>query len=166
VADGFGGSVGRPLLLVDVDGVLNPYGGPCPEGFDEHSLFPDDEPVRVRPAHGRWLHELATRYDLAWGSAWTAPDRALLAGVLDLPDFVGAVELPSGRFDPALKVPAVDRVAGERPTAWVDDLLGPEAYRWAADRPAPTLLVPVDPATGLHRDHVDQLLAWVAALDG
>ena len=167
VADRFGGSVGRPLLFVDIDGVLNPYGGPCPEHFDEHWLFPDDdEPVRVCLSHGVWLHELAARYDLAWGSAWTAPDRALLAGVLDLPDFVGAVELPSGRFDPALKVPAVDRVAGTRPTGWIDDLLGAEAHRWAAERPAPTLLVPVDPATGLDRDHVDQLLGWADQLDG
>lgn len=28
----------QPLLFVDVDDVLNPYDGPCPEGFVEHEL--------------------------------------------------------------------------------------------------------------------------------
>jgi hypothetical protein len=152
--------VDRPLLFVDVDGVLNPHGGPCPAGFVEHALFPDEEPVRVCVEHGRWLHELASRYDLAWGTAWTAADRALLVDLLALPPFVAAVELPTGRFDPARKVPAVDRVAGDRPLAWIDDMLTPEAERWARSRPSPTLLVPIDPVTGLTREHVEQLLAW------
>jgi len=40
--------VRRPLRFVDIDGVLNPYGGACPDGFVERDLFPDDdEPVRV-----------------------------------------------------------------------------------------------------------------------
>ena len=31
----------RPALLLDVDGVLNPYGTvTCPEGFTEYDLFP------------------------------------------------------------------------------------------------------------------------------
>lgn len=43
----------RPLLLLDIDGVLNPYGTPNPPvGFTEHHLFAGEEPVRVDPAHG------------------------------------------------------------------------------------------------------------------
>jgi hypothetical protein len=151
----------RPLLFVDIDGVLNPYGGPCPDGYAEHWLFPqDDEPVRVCPDHAAWLHELAKSFELMWGSSWTVEDRALLATVLPLPPFAGAVELPRGQFDPALKVPAIERAARGRPLAWLDDLLTPEAWAWAEARPAPTLLIPVDPALGLTRQHVDRLLAW------
>jgi hypothetical protein len=149
----------RPLLFVDIDGVLNPYDGPCPEGFVEHDLF-GDEPVRVCAEHGRWLRELAERYDLAWGSSWSEADRAVLGRVLELPAFVGAVVLPSGEFDPALKVPAIELFAAGRALAWIDDLFGPSAWDWAAARGTPTLLIPIDPAAGLTRPSVDQLLAW------
>lgn len=153
--------VERPLLFVDIDGVLNPYDGECPDGFREHWLFPDDEePVRVCQLHSGWLHELAERYDLAWGSSWTAANRETLGTVLDLPPFVAAVSLPTGQFDPALKVPAVDLVAADRPLAWIDDLLTDDADQWARARSTPTLLVPINPATGLQREHVDVLLDW------
>jgi hypothetical protein len=149
------------VLFVDIDGVLNPYAGACPPGFVEHWLFPeDDEPVRVCSAHGAWLHELAALYDLEWGSSWSVADRTTLGRVLDLPVFTGAVELPSGQFDPELKVPAVHDRAGDRACAWIDDLLGPGAFAWAASRVAPTLLIPADPAVGMTRTHVDELLAW------
>lgn len=155
----------RPLLFVDIDGVLNPYDGPCPDGFREHQLFPDEQPVRVAEAHGRWLHELSDRFDMVWGSSWIEADRALLATVLDLPAFVGAVDLSTGQFDPALKVPAVDQLAGDRPLAWIDDLLKPNAWEWARQRSVPTLLVPIDPSIGLTRAHVDHLLAWATSPD-
>jgi hypothetical protein len=150
----------RPLLIVDIDGVLNPYAGPCPEGCTEQPLFGDDEIVRTCVRHAVWLRELATTYDLAWGTSWSAGERALLATVLDLPPFTGAVEMPPTPFDPALKVTAIERFASGRPLAWVDDLLGPAAWAWAQSRPAPTLLIPVDPATGLAETHVRQLWAW------
>jgi hypothetical protein len=51
--------VPRPALLLDVDGVLNPYGAvTCPEGFTEHDLFPGEEPVRLCRAHGEWISKL------------------------------------------------------------------------------------------------------------
>ena len=57
-------------------------------------------------------------------------------------------------------MPAIDALAGDRPAAWIDDMLGPVAYDWAARRPAPTLLLPADPAIGLTRELVDHALAW------
>jgi hypothetical protein len=68
-------------------------------------------------------------------------------------------------FEPREKVPAIEAYVaemGERPVAWVDDALVPEAYAWAARRTAPTLLVGTDPSRGLDHAHVERLLHWRA----
>src|SRR5215813_8443794 len=58
------GQMPRPALLLDVDGVLNPYGTvQCPVGFTEYSLFPGEEPVRLCLAHGEWISELRNVFD-------------------------------------------------------------------------------------------------------
>jgi len=156
--------VRSPLLFVDIDGVLNPYGGSCPDGFVERELLPGAEPVRVCALHGEWLHELSRVYELAWGSAWNDADRASLERLLGLPEFHGTIELPPGEFHPKQKVPAVARLGRRRPLAWMDDLLTPEAWAWAGARPEPTLLIAVDPSVGLTRDHVDRLMDWASTL--
>lgn len=50
----------------------------------------------------------------------------------------------------------------DRPAVWIDDVVTPEARNWATARPAPTLLLAVDPATGLTRHAVDAALQWAA----
>jgi hypothetical protein len=154
----------RPLLFVDVDGVLNPYGPDSPPGFVDHELFPSAKPIRVSASHGEWLHELSIPYELVWGSWWNDSGKALLATVLDLPRFHGAVRVPSDLSDPDWKVPGVAELAGTRPLAWLDDMFTPDAWTWAERRPQPTLLIPVDPDLGLDRDHVDRLLEWAFVL--
>jgi hypothetical protein len=151
--------VDRPLLLLDVDGVLNPYGGECPAGFTEHVLFPDEiEPVRVCVDHGEWIAELAGVYEVVWATAWGEEANRLLAPLLGVPR-MPVVPFPQVPFSADLKVPAIDALAGDRPAAWIDDMLGPAAYDWAARRPAPTLLLPADPAVGLTRGLVERALA-------
>jgi hypothetical protein len=158
--------VERPVLLVDVDGVLNVYGvDVCPEGYAEFDLFPDDdEPVRLCLAHGGWLRELSERFELAWASGWGRDAQRVLAPVLGLDEFP-FVPMPPTPFDPAEKVPAIATFVGERPAAWLDDVVTPRARAWERARKAPTLLVEVDHRRGLERDHVDELLAWSSELD-
>jgi hypothetical protein len=152
--------VDRPILFLDVDGVLNPYGGPCPEGYAEHVLFPDEEePVRVCAGHRGWLAELGEVYEIVWATGWGEQANRLLAPLLGLPRYP-VVVFPVVPFGPEAKVPAIDEYAGDRPAAWIDDLLTPSAYAWAAARTAPTLLLPADPGTGLTRDLVERALDW------
>ena len=152
----------RPLLLVDFDGVLNPYAAAvCPPGFVEYDLdvFPGEEPVRLNAAHGRWLRELATRFDLAWASACAEDLNQLCAPLLGL-DPMPRVPMPPPPFDPELKVPAIHAFVGDRAVAWLDDLFGDAARTWAAERSEPTLLVDVDPAVGLTEPSIAELLEW------
>jgi hypothetical protein len=67
-------------------------------------------------------------------------------------------------FGVAEKLWAIADHVGDRPAAWVDDLIDDRAYEWAARRSAPTLLLPIDPEMGLQREHVDRLLAWRAEI--
>jgi hypothetical protein len=155
--------VDRPLLLLDVDGVLNPYGGECPAGFTEHVLFPDEiEPVRVCVDHGEWIAELAGVYEVVWATAWGEEANRLLAPLLGVPR-MPVVPFPQVPFSADLKVPAIDALAGDRPAAWIDDMLGPAAYDWAARRVAPTLLLPVDPLVGWNRQIVERALEWAVS---
>jgi Swiss Army Knife RNA repair-like protein len=153
-------TTGLPLLLLDVDGVLNPFAAPgCPPGYTEHHFFPGEEPVRLSRAHGPWLAELATRFQIVWATAWGADANQLLAPLLQLPE-LPVIPFPPVPFHPRDKLPAITRYAGHRPLAWIDDALPPEAHTWGASRRTPTLLISTDPAEGLTRPAIDQALQW------
>ena len=149
-----------PLLLLDVDGVLNPFAAPaCPPGYTEHEFFPGEEPVRLCRAHGLWLQELATRFQIVWATAWGADANRLLAPLLQIPD-LPVIRFPPVPFHPRDKLPPVIRYAGQHPLVWIDDAFPPEAHAWAAKRRIPVLLIGIDPAEGLTRPVIEQSLRW------
>jgi len=153
----------RPLALIDVDGVLNPYAAPtCPPGFTEHELFPG-ELVRVRRDHGLMLLRLAPHFDLIWATSWEDDANRLLAPMLGLPPLpvIRCATPGAGHHD---KLPAIAQLIGDRAAMWLDDLHSDAASRWAEHRRSPTCLIHVDPATGLTDDHIDQALHF-AGLD-
>ena len=153
----------RPLLLLDVDGVLNPY-PECPEGYSEYEFFPDDdEPVRLAQVHGDWLRELDSYFTMVWATGWGADANRLLCPFYGLPE-LPMIPLPQGKYEPSVKVKRIEDYVGKRATAWVDDVVTEEFRRWVVDRPYPTLLVEVDHEVGLTRDAVDQLIAWAEAI--
>jgi hypothetical protein len=152
-------------VLLDLDGVLNPFASPdCPDGYLEREFFPGEGPERYCIAHGAWIQELAAAAELWWATGWGqhANDLYLpLVGAQPLP----VVDLPSVPFAPELKVPAIAAVVGDRPAAWVDDNHTEAGRRWADGRSASTLLVSIDPAVGWARSDVDRVLRWVGTLD-
>lgn len=155
----------RPLLLLDVEGVLNPFAADgCPQGYREHVFFPGEEPpVRLCDAHGPWLADLGREFELVWATAWADEANALLTPVLNLPT-LPVVRFPPVPFDPAEKAPVIDAFIGDHPAAWVDDAHTPVAWTWAQSRTVPTLLVTTHPARGLTPQMVEELLALRASL--
>jgi hypothetical protein len=105
----------RPVLLLDVDGVLNPYGtAACPEGFTEYGLFPGEAPVRLCPSHGEWITELRQVLDVAWATAWNEDANRLLApllGIAPLP----VVTMPRPRSSRATRSPRSPGSPGSAP---------------------------------------------------
>ena len=154
----------RPILLVDVDGVLNPWEAEfCPDGFAEYDFFPGER-VLLSPAHGELLKSLAAAYELVWATAWEHRANRLICPVLSLPT-LPVIEFPlSGRDLFFRKLPAVAEAVGDRPCAWIDDVHPPDHYEWAAARGAPTLIVDINPAEGLTRAVAERLAQWAAGL--
>ncbi|MEV0269180.1 HAD domain-containing protein [Hamadaea sp. NPDC050747] len=156
----------RPMLLLDVDGVLNPYAAvSCPAGFGEYAFFPAEEPVRLCEGHASWLADLGEAYELIWATGWGVNANRLLAPLLGLAQ-LPVIQFPPAPFRPEDKVPAIAAYAEGRPAVWIDDMLTAEAYAWADRRAEPTLLIAADPAEGLTRAMVDEALSWAATLDG
>jgi hypothetical protein len=53
-----------PVLLLDLDGVLNPFAAPVgPDGYLEREFFEGEGPERYCVAHGDWIREPGTCMD-------------------------------------------------------------------------------------------------------
>jgi hypothetical protein len=170
------------LLLLDVDGPLNPWAAPPddrPEGYVEHrfrlSRWRRRAALRVwlNPRHGTELTALAERtgVELAWATTWGHEANRLFGPVLGLPP-LPVIEFAGPQSDtlPTWKYPAVARFARGRPLAWLDDdfaLYASARDAFLARRHAsgmPTLLVPVDPHVGLTGSELASVETWLSSL--
>jgi hypothetical protein len=158
------GALARPLLFVDVDGVLSLF------GFDEapgpmHLV--DGVPHCLPSAGGRRLGRLAERFELVWATGWEEKANEYLPRLLELP----FRELPYLTFDGRAmfgtahwKLDAIERYAGNRPLAWIDDSIDEECLEWARRREAPTLIVQTESAVGITDEHVEELERWARSV--
>ena len=158
----------RPILFVDVDGVISLFGfAPATDELPGPLHWIDGVAHCIPPDVGGRLVTLAERFELVWATGWEERANDHLPFVLDLPfrdlpwlSFDGRAVFGSAHW----KVDAVDVYAAERPAAWIDDNLDEECIAWARRRSAPTLLVETSPSVGLTDEHVSQLLAWAGEL--
>jgi hypothetical protein len=159
----------KPLLAVDIDGVISLFGFERPAQPERRTDQPpgdfhliDGMLHCISTSTGPRLNHLAKSYELFWASGWE--DRAND----HLPSILGVPELPYLTFDGNAqfgtahwKLDPIERFAGERPLAWVDDSLDSSCFEWAQRRKAPTLLIPTESHVGLTDTHVAALDAWV-----
>lgn len=160
-------TLGKPVLFVDVDGVLSVFGFPVEADLPGPFHWVDGI-AHCIPTHvGPRLERLASDFELVWATGWEEKANEYLPHILGL----SVSELPVLTFDGRAvfgsshwKLDAIDEYAGGRPAAWIDDNLDHTCEEWAATREAPTLLVRTDPRTGITDEHVDLLLGWAADL--
>jgi hypothetical protein len=153
----------RPLLLIDVDGVLSLYGGAA------GALVPtlvDGVPHLLSRDAAAALRGLVERFECVWCTGWEERADEHLPKLLGLPSGWPYVVFPRAP-EPAAhwKLAGIDAYAGpSRPLAWIDDAHDAACHAWADARPAPTLLVGTEPQVGLTETHAATLRSWAAAL--
>ncbi len=175
-----GEASGRPLLMVDIDGVISLFGGDLsagpPGGGSFHSI--EGIPHFLSASAAAHLLALADVYDLVWASGWEERAEENLPHLLGLPAglpflrFERTAQAPrsalsgaqAGSLAAHWKLAAVDAFAGPRPLAWIDDALDDACRAWASARPVPTLLVQTDPSRGLTAREREMLTSWASSL--
>ena len=136
----------KPLLAVDVDGVISLFGyeEPTEDAPGEFHLV-DGMLHCISMPTGPRLNRLAETYELIWASGWEDRANDHLPGILGVPSLHYLTFDGEARFGTAhWKLAAIEDYAGDRPLAWIDDSLDPSCYEWAEARAGP------DPA-GPHR---------------
>jgi hypothetical protein len=179
----------KPLLMVDIDGVVSLFGGSAATASPPSAPFaPTESPEEGGGTAGSFhsidgiphflsstaaahLLELASAFDLVWASGWEEKANEYLPHLLGLdgplPFLRFARGAAAGRTTHAhWKLAAIDLHAGRRPLAWIDDAFNPACHAWARAREAPTLLVSTTPEYGLTSREAQLLLAWAAELEG
>lgn len=157
----------KPLLFIDVDGVLSVYGfaGGDADPRDLHLV--DGIPHHIPAVMGSRVKRLLAGYESLWATGWGDRANDHLVHILGLSGELEVVEFatrPSTDGSGHWKLIELTQRAGQRAAAWIDDGHNDACEQWAASRPAPTLLVSTDPHVGLTDEHVEQLIAWSGAL--
>jgi hypothetical protein len=158
----------RPILAVDVDGVISLFGFKSSEkpgepgggAPGEYHLI-DGMLHCISMPTGERLNRLAKTYELIWASGWEDRANDHLPTILGVPKlhyltFDGRAQFGTAHW----KLEALEEYAGDRPLAWIDDSLDQSCFEWAERRKAPTLLVPTESAIGLEEGHVAALESW------
>jgi len=157
----------KPLLLVDIDGVISLFGGRLTaKDGSFHSI--DGMPHFLSATAAAHLLDLADDFDLVWCSGWEEKADEHLPHLLGLPRGLPHLhfERDVRRGNAHWKLAAIDAYARERPLAWIDDALSDACHEWAAARAAPTLLVKTEPAAGLTAREAALLSRWARELAG
>ncbi|MFJ4669582.1 hypothetical protein [Kitasatospora purpeofusca] len=169
-----------PLLLLDVDGPLNPFAAQPPEqpaGYGTHHVRPDFllarfpgrptgevEPIRlwINPDHGPRLLDLP--FELVWATAWKGEANTWIGPLVGLPELPFIAWPKMFHQDPDglhWKTRVLVEWAAGRPFVWVDDELGPQDTEWiAANHPGPAATYRIHPGIGLRAEDFDTLRAW------
>lgn len=156
-----------PLLFLDVDGPLLPFGG-NPHVRPSHGVAAGLNPMlaRIDPGHGARLAALSC--ELVWATSWMADANTSIAPLLGLPP-LPVVAWPTDRGD-ALdawyglhwKTRHLVEWANGRAFVWIDDEHTEADHDWVrTHHREPALLHRVDPRLGLADADFDAIRRWL-----
>lgn len=151
----------KPYLLIDVDGVLSPFGWDKPlAGYRQidhtYHLWLNDQ-------HGDWIKSLMPHFDPVWATWWHHSANTYISPELGLPPFP-VIEFDSIKLVRyslkslrTWKLPSVVDFVGDRPFAWIDDDLGEDVFAFAEERNMQGIAtMPIKPRSseGMTEEHI------------
>jgi HAD domain in Swiss Army Knife RNA repair proteins len=160
---------GGPLLFLDVDGPLLPFGGSVPSAPSEIADVP--RLARLRLDAGPRLAELPCT--LVWATSWLEDAKTELGPRLGLPrlpvvtwpELTAASEREDAWFGLCWKTRTLVSWAAGRPFAWLDDeVADADRDRVTARHPGRALLLRIDGSRGLADQDLAALDAWLRSL--
>lgn len=154
----------RPLLLVDVDGVIALFNMDGSEPAGVWHLI-EGFAYYLATEAAAMLHEAAEHFELVWCTGWEDRANDHLPRLAKTPGPLPVIKFARnpGRANAHWKLDEIDAYAGDRPVAWIDDALDGNCDAWAEQRTArgvPTLLVRTEPHRGMQREHLGALVAF------
>jgi HAD domain in Swiss Army Knife RNA repair proteins len=158
----------RSLILLDVDGVLNPSRRPGP-GWLVEQITVDGEtyPVRLNPHHGAELLALAddTGAELVWATTWNQHANEEIGPRIGLPE-LRVLQMPNEGwtgFGANPKTQAVATQTGGCPFVWFDDALSRHDRIYLDDHVGRNTfrLIHIGQRRGLTAKHITQARTWL-----
>ncbi|MGH3246497.1 MAG: HAD domain-containing protein [Trebonia sp.] len=159
----------RPLLFLDVDGPLLPFGGSAQHDLGEVAEIP--YLARHRRDSGPRLAGLPCI--LVWATTWLEDANTEIAPLLGLPDLPvvtwpeadGATQREDQWLGLCWKTRTVAAWAAGRPFAWVDDEITDADRDWVSEHHrSQALLRSVDASIGLTDEDFIALDTWLSGL--
>ena len=150
----------KPLLLMDIDGVLSLFGFTSDSRPAGTWLNVDGIVHLISATAAEHLQRLGAAYEIVWCSGWEEKANEHLVEALTLSGPLPFLTFPPADGSRHWKLASIESHAAQRPLAWVDDAHDDGCQTWAAGRGAPTLLVATDPAVGLTEAQVEELERW------
>ena len=155
----------RPLLFLDVDGPLIPFG----RSSGEYEHFTDTDlgnPLlsRIDPSLGPRL--LALGCDLVWATTWLEDANEVVAPLLGLPP-LPVLDFPEDDTGPGphWKARRIVEWSAGRPFAWIDDETTDADRIWVAGHHlGPALLHTVAAAAGLTGHDLETIADWAKSV--
>jgi hypothetical protein len=160
----------KPVLLIDVDGVLLTIGADPPDGWES---VPGKECFFYNPQHGAWLRPLqalTASYYMTSHRSQAHDNIGRRLGLDEVP-YVNYIKFEKDNHD--LEQLNQDRRAAfeycfpSRAVAWIDDEFTNFDRTWAAERNeqvSPTLLVQPETEYGLQEHHIETIRQWLGSL--
>jgi len=157
----------RPLLLLDVDGVLFPF-APAPS-YTWHPEMQVYWSPRTRDA----LTHLMESYEIVWATMRGTTANIDVGPLHDLPP-LDAISFASMDLNhQTFKLYGIDRYLEDnehedRPLVWMDDHIYEDGVEWARRRSlsVPTMAIQVDPFEGFTQSHAKELTHFAASSYG